>query len=79
MRDPADSHDSCKCKVQSTRTSHHQSLLTPGFRYLQNRTVVSVKGGCIEGLDWQTAIHLWYVHICPLPFAQDRQELTDSV
>ncbi len=25
----------------------------------QERNVVSVKGGCIEGLDWNTAIHIW--------------------
>ncbi|KAL2270995.1 hypothetical protein VTJ83DRAFT_366 [Remersonia thermophila] len=24
-----------------------------------SKNVVSVKGGCIEGLDWRTAIHLW--------------------
>lgn len=26
---------------------------------LQAKNVVSVKGGCIEGLDWSKAIHLW--------------------
>lgn len=24
-----------------------------------NKDTVSVKGGCIEGLDWTTAIHIW--------------------
>lgn len=26
---------------------------------LQAKNVVSVKGGCIEGLDWSKAIHIW--------------------
>lgn len=26
----------------------------------QNKNVVSVKGGCLEGLDWKSAIHIWY-------------------
>lgn len=30
--------------------------LTPS---LQGKNVVSVKGGCLEGLDWRTAIHIW--------------------
>lgn len=25
----------------------------------QAKNVVSVKGGCLEGLDWQRAIHIW--------------------
>ena len=25
----------------------------------QGKNVVSVKGGCIEGLDWKKAIHIW--------------------
>ncbi|KAK3904749.1 centromere protein V [Staphylotrichum tortipilum] len=37
------------CKQCGTRLIH----TTPG------KNVVSVKGGCIEGLDWSTAIHLW--------------------
>ena len=26
---------------------------------MQGKKVVSVKGGCIEGLDWKNAIHIW--------------------
>lgn len=26
---------------------------------IQSKNVVSVKGGCIEGLDWSKAIHIW--------------------
>jgi hypothetical protein len=26
---------------------------------LKGKNVVSVKGGCIEGLDWKKAIHIW--------------------
>lgn len=25
----------------------------------QGKNVVSVKGGCLEGLDWRSAIHIW--------------------
>ncbi|CAI4219342.1 unnamed protein product [Parascedosporium putredinis] len=37
------------CKTCGTRLVH----ATP------SKNVVSVRGGCIEGLDWSTAIHLW--------------------
>lgn len=25
----------------------------------QNKNVVSVKGGCLDGLDWSKAVHIW--------------------
>ncbi|KAK0657238.1 glutathione-dependent formaldehyde-activating [Cercophora newfieldiana] len=37
------------CKQCGTRLIH----ATPG------KNVVSVKGGCIDGLDWKAAIHIW--------------------
>ncbi|ERS99430.1 uncharacterized protein SPSK_04500 [Sporothrix schenckii 1099-18] len=37
------------CKSCGTRLLH----TTPG------KNVVSVKGGCLEGLDWRSAIHIW--------------------
>ncbi|KAK4116801.1 hypothetical protein N656DRAFT_787066 [Canariomyces notabilis] len=37
------------CKQCGTRLIH----TTPG------KNVVSVKGGCVEGLDWSKAIHIW--------------------
>ncbi|KAH6634174.1 Mss4-like protein [Chaetomium sp. MPI-SDFR-AT-0129] len=37
------------CKQCGTRLLHT----------IPNKNVVSVKGGCIEGLDWKSAIHLW--------------------
>lgn len=35
--------------------------LTPISKPLRHKSknVVSVKGGCIEGLDWTKAIHIW--------------------
>ncbi|CAK7274210.1 hypothetical protein SEPCBS119000_006056 [Sporothrix epigloea] len=33
-----------------------ESLLTLSSK---GKTVVSVKGGCLEGLDWGAAIHIW--------------------
>ncbi|KAK4181295.1 hypothetical protein QBC36DRAFT_318196 [Triangularia setosa] len=41
------------CKRCGTRLVH----ATP------NKNVVSVKGGCLEGLDWKSAIHIWYVKL----------------
>ena len=35
--------------------SHHGIILTNP----QTKNVVSVKGGCLEGLDWKRAIHIW--------------------
>ncbi|KAI8961295.1 Mss4-like protein [Daldinia sp. FL1419] len=37
------------CRNCGTRLLH----TTPG------KNVVSVKGGCIDGLDWSSAIHIW--------------------
>lgn len=31
---------------------------SPGLT-LQNKNVASIKAGCIDGLDWSKAIHLW--------------------
>lgn len=30
-----------------------------GTHRVQEKNVVSIKGGCIMGLDWQKAIHIW--------------------
>lgn len=35
---------------------------------LQSKNVVSVKGGCIDGLDWNTAVHIWAkMAMVPIP------------
>jgi len=34
----------------------------------KGKNVVSVKGGCIGGLDWKAAIHIWYVSYQYLSF-----------
>lgn len=33
--------------------------LLPPCPTTQNKNVISVKGGCLEGLDWSRAIHIW--------------------
>ncbi|KAF7938917.1 uncharacterized protein EAE98_001254 [Botrytis deweyae] len=46
------------CKTCGTRLIHS----TPG------KSVVSVKGGCIEGLDWKLAKHIWVKRaMVPIP------------
>ncbi|KAF6816008.1 glutathione-dependent formaldehyde-activating [Colletotrichum musicola] len=36
--------------------------------YSQEKNVVSVKGGCIDGLDWKTAVHIWTKNaMVPIP------------
>lgn len=46
------------CRVCGTRVIHS----TPG------KSVVSVKGGCIEGLDWAKAKHIWVKRaMVPIP------------
>lgn len=37
------------CKMCGTRLFHIEPT----------KDVISVKGGCLEGLDWKTAIHIW--------------------
>ncbi|ROW07809.1 hypothetical protein VMCG_03572 [Cytospora schulzeri] len=42
---------SCQCGAITFKT--------PLEKPLANKNVVSVKGGCLEGLDWNKAIHIW--------------------
>ncbi|KUJ24589.1 uncharacterized protein LY89DRAFT_25017 [Mollisia scopiformis] len=53
------------CTNCGTRLIHS----TPG------KDVVSVKGGCIEGLDWSTARHIWCKRaMIPIPEGVERDE-----
>ncbi|KAH8679941.1 Mss4-like protein, partial [Tricladium varicosporioides] len=53
------------CKACGTRLIH----TTPG------KNVLSVKGGCIEGLDWKTARHIWCKRaMVPIPEGVERSE-----
>ncbi|KAB5584812.1 Mss4-like protein [Coniochaeta sp. 2T2.1] len=53
------------CKSCGTRLLH----TTPG------KNVVSVKGGCIEGLDWRKAIHIWTKSaMVPIPEGSESYE-----
>lgn len=27
--------------------------------HIQSKNVISVKGGCLDGLDWKRAVHIW--------------------
>jgi hypothetical protein len=39
------------------------------------RKVVSVKGGCIEGLDWKNAKHIWTKNaLVPIPEGVEKYE-----
>lgn len=71
MRNAADPHHACEpssilhrlpchCPPPSPSTRLPQARLThPFFPRAQNKNVVSVKGGCLNGLDWSRAIHIW--------------------
>jgi len=53
------------CKSCGTRLIHS----TPG------KDVVSVKGGCIEGLDWGSAKHIWCKRaMVPIPEGVERDD-----
>ncbi|KAH8906278.1 glutathione-dependent formaldehyde-activating [Coniochaeta sp. PMI_546] len=53
------------CKQCGTRLLH----TTPG------KNVVSVKGGCIDGLDWGKAIHIWTKSaMVPIPEGSESYE-----
>ncbi|KAH8793476.1 Mss4-like protein [Hyaloscypha finlandica] len=53
------------CRSCGTRVIHS----TPG------KDVVSVKGGCIEGLDWRSAKHIWCKRaMVPIPEGVERNE-----
>jgi hypothetical protein len=48
---------------------------------LKGKNVVSVKGGCLDGLDWNTAIHIWTKSaMVPIPEGSEcySEEPTDS-
>ncbi|KAI0204613.1 glutathione-dependent formaldehyde-activating [Astrocystis sublimbata] len=57
--------DLLSCYVRPTHSGHTlycyfcQRCGTRLFHTTPGKSVVSVKGGCIEGLDWGTAIHIW--------------------
>ncbi|KAH8766758.1 Mss4-like protein [Diaporthe sp. PMI_573] len=55
------------CKNCGTRLIH----TTP------NKRVVSVKGGCLEGLDWKTAIHIW-TKSAMIPIPEDAESYEES-
>ena len=39
------------------------------------KELISVKGGCIEGLDWSRAIHIWTSEaVVPIPEGVERFE-----
>ncbi|RYO81942.1 hypothetical protein DL766_010465 [Monosporascus sp. MC13-8B] len=44
-----------RCFAVEGRLSSEPKLTGRG----QNKNVVSVKGGCLEGLDWRKAVHIW--------------------
>lgn len=56
MRHSFTTHYSSTCNSLTPFTSHPCPLLTT---LRQGKNVVSVKGGCIDGLDWAKAIHIW--------------------
>ncbi|ORY70216.1 glutathione-dependent formaldehyde-activating [Pseudomassariella vexata] len=57
------------CRNCGTRLIH----TTPG------KNVVSVKGGCIEGLDWKQAIHIWTKSaMVPIPEGCESHSTTPS-
>ncbi|KAI0150898.1 Mss4-like protein [Pestalotiopsis sp. NC0098] len=59
------------CRRCGSRLLH----TTPG------KNVVSVKGGCLDGLDWTTAIHIWTKSaMVPIPEGSEcySEEPTDS-
>ncbi|KAL7939154.1 Mss4-like protein [Trichoderma chlorosporum] len=43
------------CRSCGTRLIH----MTPNSLPFRSKNVLSIKGGCIEGLDWTKAIHIW--------------------
>ncbi|KAL2155035.1 hypothetical protein VTH82DRAFT_3711 [Thermothelomyces myriococcoides] len=55
------------CKRCGTRLIH----TIPG------KNVVSVKGGCIEGLDWRSAIHIW-TKSAMVPIPEGTETYTDA-
>ena len=44
--------------LQTRAPSPVTALMSP-LVCAQSKNVISIKGGCIEGLDWKKAIHLW--------------------
>ncbi|KAK5992890.1 hypothetical protein PT974_06313 [Cladobotryum mycophilum] len=59
------------CRNCGTRLIH-----TTPFKN-KTKQVVSVKGGCIEGLDWEKAIHLW-TKTAMVPIPEGSEAHTES-
>ncbi|RYC54724.1 hypothetical protein CHU98_g11479, partial [Xylaria longipes] len=47
------------CYTTNVGFVFRQATYAFGAHLVLGKNVVSVKGGCIEGLDWATAIHIW--------------------
>ena len=80
MRHPSGPRNSCtsalaEAHLPAASPSHEFTLRTSSANLpphslpaLQDKNVVSVKGGCLTGLDWSTAIHIWTKNaMVPIP------------
>lgn len=59
MRDSPDPFYGCRCHPQGQIADLLDQTLTPSPDEMKGKNFVSVKGGCLEGLDWSKAIHIW--------------------
>jgi hypothetical protein len=52
----------------------------PNLTVEQGKNVVSVKGGCIDGLDWKQAVHIWTKSaMVPIPEGSETHTTEDSI
>ncbi|KAK0384190.1 hypothetical protein NLU13_8278 [Sarocladium strictum] len=64
-RFPVPNTDSLSCYARPTASGHTLYCYfckicgTRLFHIEPTKDVISIKGGCISGLDWNTAIHIW--------------------
>lgn len=65
LRHPPLPHNAGKASPSPTPSLRRGKRLTPIGK---TKNVVSVKGGCIEGLDYSKAIHIWTQNaMVPIP------------
>ncbi|TGO30701.1 hypothetical protein BPAE_0004g01630 [Botrytis paeoniae] len=54
--------------ARKTNVSSLKVVPRPQDTHTPGKSVVSVKGGCIEGLDWKMAKHIWVKRaMVPIP------------
>jgi hypothetical protein len=73
LRHTPDTHNASKRTIPHPACPSLNSLV-------KGKNVVSVKGGCIDGLDWKEAVHIWTKSaMVPIPEGSESHTTESSI